>query len=68
MQILHGGLQSPREVDGEASSWLGPFWFSCDDIEKELMSNRPFEAIVEEATDVVEVIKEAPVDPIHDEQ
>ena len=32
------------------------------------MSNRPFEAIAEEAIDAVEVMKEAPADPIHDEQ
>ena len=45
---------------------------AADDIEKELMSNRPFEAIVKnvikEATNAAEVMKEAPIDLVPDEQ
>ena len=45
---------------------------AVDGVKKELMSDRPFEAIVEnvmeEATDAAEVMKEAPTDPISDEQ
>ena len=43
-----------------------------DDIEKELMSDRPFEAIAENvsegATDAAKVMKEAPINPIPNEQ
>ena len=45
---------------------------AADDIEKELMSDRPFEAIaknvIEGATNATEVMKEALVDPVPDEQ
>ena len=45
---------------------------AMDDIEKELMSNRPFEAttknVTEEATDTAEVMKEAPANPVLNEQ
>ena len=45
---------------------------AVDDIEKELMSDRPFKAtsenVMEEAIDAAEVMKEAFVDPIPDEQ
>ena len=43
-----------------------------DDIEKELMSDRPFEAIAENvsegATDAAKVMKEAPINPVPNEQ
>ena len=45
---------------------------AMDDVEKELMFDRPFEAIaenvMEEATNAVEVMKEAPIDPVPNEQ
>ena len=45
---------------------------AADDIEKVFMFDRPFEAIaknvIEEATNATEVTKEAPVDPVPDEQ
>ena len=45
---------------------------AADDIEKVFMFDRPFEAIaknvIEEATNAAEVTKEAPVDPVPDEQ
>ena len=51
---------------------LDLFGLAVDDVEKELMSDRPFEAtqenVTEEATDVAEVMKEAPADPVPNEQ
>ena len=45
---------------------------AVDDVKKELMSDRPFEAIaknvIEGATNATEVMKEALVDPVPDEQ
>ena len=45
---------------------------AMDDVEKELMFDRPFEAIaenvMEEATNAAEVMKEAPIDPVPNEQ
>ena len=45
---------------------------AMDDVEKELMFDRPFEAtaknVMEEATNAAEVMKEAPTDPIPNEQ
>ena len=45
---------------------------AADDIEKVFMFDRPFEAIaknvIEEATNAAEVMNEAPVDPVPDEQ
>ena len=46
--------------------------FVVDDVEKELMSIRPFEAtaenVMEETIDVAKVIKEAPANLVPDEQ
>ena len=51
---------------------LDLFGLVVDDVEKELMSDRPFEAtqenVMEEATDVAEVMKEALADPVPNEQ
>ena len=48
------------------------FRLAVDDVEKELMSDHPFEAIaenvMEEATDTTEVMKKAYADPVLDEQ
>ena len=45
---------------------------AMDDVEKELMFDRPFEAtaknVMEEATNAAEVMKKAPTDPIPNEQ
>ena len=44
---------------------------AVDDVKKELMSDRPFEAtaenVTEEATNATEVMKEAPTNPVLDE-
>ena len=45
---------------------------AMDDVEKELMFDRPFEAtaknVMEEATNAAEVMKKAPIDPVLNEQ
>ena len=45
---------------------------AMDDVEKELMFDRPFKAtaknVMEEAINAAEVMKEAPTDPIPNEQ
>jgi len=41
---------------------------AVDIVEKEIMSDCPFEAMAEEATNATEVMKEASADPVPDEQ